>query len=637
MGDGLPGQPSIVVVGGSLDGHQVPLSPGLNMIVGSGRLANLRLDHPEIESAHIKIIWDDLGISMVDNGSRKGTWVNGEQVETAGLLDGDTIEFVAPGSKIAPSPPKVKLRIPKGSVPEAPPPPPPPPETLAKPGAAARPSPALAVGQARVAARRMRSAIRMPDIDWKLLALGASGLLALVLVGWLVKRLFFTAPQIGRVEPAQAEMGQDITIIGERFDADAVDNKVWFGTQPVVPGAATGYSLLVRVPELPASGPVALSVETSSGRSRPVSLTALAPLRVTGVDPPGALPGDEVVLSGSGFAEGLTVTVGGQAASLVKTEPLAVRFQMPQVAGTPGSVHQVLVAWGGRNASPVMIHLGRLPLVSVVEPVRGVAGDLVRVRGAGFTADASVSFDGQPALVVVAGSSELLVVVPPSPRSEAEAVVPVVVHARGRASSEAPGFTLQRLVEGAWVPRFIAGAVGEGGSAGQATVGTELAPVLLLSASDESRSTGERALSVAKALDAAVDRARLGQVVAFEAREHPEICVALVGVPDRLLRVLAQDAAAYATPPGEPGRGAPPTSLALARHWAAVLTDTVAIATSGAKPRATAELGPPWSVAFTQLRAALPWQYGSGVASERVVAVSPELKRMLREAALRVP
>jgi hypothetical protein len=509
-GRGIPGQPSVLIVGGSLDGHEVKLSPGSNVIVGSGRLANLRLDHPEIELAHIKIIWDDLGISVVDNGSRKGTWVNGEQVETAGLLDGDTIEFSGPGINLSPPPPKVKLRIPKGSVPDAPPPPPPPPETVGKPapGPASRPSHALAVGQARDAARRMRSAMRMPDFDWKLVAQGAAGLLALVLAGWLVKRLFFTAPQIDNLEPAQAEMGQEITIIGDRFDGDAADNKVWFGTLPVVPGAATDHSLLVRVPVLPASGPVALSVETSSGRSRPVSLTALAPLRVTAVDPPGALPGDEVVLSGSGFAEGLSVTVGGQAASLLKTEPQAVRFQMPQLAGTPGSVHQVLVAWGGRSASPVQIYLGRLPLVSAVEPARGVAGDLVRVRGAGFSAENSVvTFDGQPALVAAGGASELLVVVPPSSRSEAEALVPVVVNAQGRASSEAPGFTVQRLVEGTWVPRFVAGAVGEGGAAGQATVGTELAPVLLLSSRDESRSTGERALAVAKALDAAVDRA----------------------------------------------------------------------------------------------------------------------------------
>ncbi len=631
MSDGMPDQPSVVVVGGNLDGYDVKLTPGLSMIVGSGRLANLRLDHPEIELAHIKIIWDDLGISMVDNGSRKGTWVNGEPVETTSLLDGDVIEFVAPGSKVSPAPPKVRLNIPKGSVPDPPPPPPPPPGEVAKPVAA----------KARGPARRRPAGFRMPDIDVKLLAIGAGGILALLVAGWLVKRLFFTAPQVHKVEPARAEIGQDITITGSRFDPDAADNKVWFGTQPMVASAATAHSLHLKVPELPASGELALSDETSSGRSRAVSITVLAPLRATALEPPGALPGDEVVLSGSGFAEGLRVTVGGQTAKVLKVEPQAVRFEMPLVAGTPGSVHPVLVASaGGRGAPPVQIYLGRLPLVSAIEPARGVAGDLVRVRGAGFTAETTVvSFDGKPALVAAGTSSELLVVVPPPQRAQAETLVPVVIQAGGRTSAQAPGFTLMRLVEGTWIPRFVAGAVGEGGTAGQATVGTELAPVLLLSSKDESRSTSERALSVAKALDAAVDRARVGQAVAFEAREEPEICVALVGAPDRLLKVLPQDTAAYELPPGLglPGRGAPPTPIALARHWAALLTDTVAIGTSGGKPSATASLGPPWSLAFTQLRAALPWQYGSGVASARVVAVPQALRLKLREAAFRVP
>jgi hypothetical protein len=161
--------------------------------------------------------------------------------------------------------------------------------------------------------------------------------------------------------------------------------------------------------------------------------------------------------------------------------------------------------------------------------------------------------------------------------------------------------------------------------------------VLLLSAKDESRSTGERALAVAKALNAAVDRARVGQAAAFEAREEPEVAVALVGAPDRVVKVLPEDTAGYETPPGLPSRGGPPTALALAQHWAALLTDTAAIGTSGAKPRATAELGPPWSLTFVQLRAALPWQYGSGVPSARVVSAPVELRRKLREAAFRVP
>ena len=61
------------------------------------------------------------------------------------------------------------------------------------------------------------------------------------------------------------------------------------------------------------------------------------------------------------------------------------------------------------------------------------------------------------------------------------------------------------------------------------------------------------------------------------------------------------------------------------------------IGTSGGKPTAAAGIGPAAGAAFAQLRAALPWQYGSGVSSARVVALPAELKRRLREAALRVP
>ena len=629
--EGIPEQPSVLVVGGPIDGHDVKLSPGLTLIVGAGRLANLRLDHPEIELAHIKIRWDDLGLSMVDNGSRKGTWVNGEPVETAGLLDGDVISFVPPDYK-GPAAPKIKIRIPKGSVPDLPPPPPPTPEEVAARRAAARPA-----AKARGPARRRQSAFRMPDVDPRLLALGGGGLLLLLLAGWAVRYYFFTVPSLASAQPPQVEMGQTLTLTGARFSGDPADNKVWFGKTPVVPTSGTRELLEVRVPTLPASGPVLVSVESRGGRSRSISVLALAPLRVTFVDPAGALPGDEVELTGSGFADGLTLTVGGQPATIVKAEQRSVRFQMPKLEGPPGSQHVVIATANGRSSAPVPIYLGRLPLIGSVEPSRGVAGDLVHLKGAGFVAGATVAFDASPALVVAGTTSELLVVVPPSTHAQAEEQVSVVVRAGGKVSGEGPRFTLQRLVEGAWLPRFLAGTLSEGGTAGQVTVGTELAPVLLLATKGDSRSVGERALAVAKDLNAAVDRARVGQAIAFEARAEPDICVGILGAPDTVVRVFPQDAAAYETPPGFPSRGAPPTAIALARHWAALLTDTIAIGTSGAQPKATADIGPPATPAFVQLRAALPWQYGLGVPSARVVAVPAALRNSLREAAFRVP
>jgi hypothetical protein len=636
MSDDFPEMPSLTVMGGPIDGYEMKMAPGTTVIIGSGRLAHMRLDHPDIELAHVKVAWDDLGISMVDNGSRKGTWVNGDPVETAALLDGDMIEFVPPDSKS--TPPKVKVRIPKGAVPEPPPPPPPTPEELAARSApeAAR---ARAVGaRARGPSRRRRRGPRLPDL--RLVGFAAGALVLLGGGGWITKRVFFTAPQVDSIQPGQGEPGQTVTLTGKRFDHDAADNVVWFGDRSSNASSVSHGKLQVKVPPGTRPGTVPVKVETGAGRSGPVSFVALAPLKALSLDPVGARPGDEVVVTGSGFEEGAAVTVGGVAAKVVSAEPRTLRFAMPEVQGAPGSLHEVVVSVGERRTKPLALYHGRVPLVVSFEPARGVTGDLVRIRGAGFapTADGNeVTFDGVPALVLAASPTEIAVVVPAATRPQAETLAQVVVRAGGKASSEGAAFALQRLVEGTWVPRFFAGAVGQGGVRGQATVGTEIAPALLLSWKDESRSVGERALRVAAALNAAVDRARVGQPATFEAREQPAIAVALVGAPDLLVRVTPQDAAAYETPPGLPVRGAPPTPIVLARHWAALLNDTVLIGTSSSKPTATAAIAPAAGAAFAQLRTALPWQYGSGVSSTRVLALSGELKRRLREAALRVP
>jgi hypothetical protein len=634
MSDEIPELPSITVHGGPLDGYEMKISQGTPVIIGSGRLAHMRLDHPDIELAHVKVTWDDLGVQMIDNGSRKGTWVNGDPVETTTLLDGDTIEFVGPGAKS--TPPKVRIRIPKGSVPEPPPPPPPTPEELAmRLDVGARP---VRAAGARGRARRRRKGPALPDL--RLVGALAGALVLVAGGGWLAKRMYFTVPQVAAIDPAQAEPGQMVTLTGRRFAGAAEDNVVWFGEHSATGASLSGDKLHVKVPPLAREGTMPVVVQTRAGRSRPVSFVGLAPLKSVSLHPLGALPGDEVVLAGTGFSEGVAVTVGGVAARVVSAEGVALRFEMPKIEGTPGSLHDVVVAAGDRRTKPLRLYLGRVPLVASLQPARGVAGDLVRIRGAGFAGTVegnAVTFDGVPALVVAASPLELAVIVPPSPRPQPDTLAPVVVQAAGKASSDGAAFSIQRLAEGAWVPRFFAGAVGEGETPGQATVGTEIAPVLLLSGKDESRSVGERALEVAAALNAAVDRARVGQAAAFEAREQPAVGVALVGAPVLFLRATPSDAAAYDRPPGLPARGAPPTLTALAHYWAALLNDTLVIGTSGAKPSATAGIAPAAGAAFTQLRAALPWQYGVGLSSARVAALPAPLKLRLREAAFRVP
>jgi hypothetical protein len=469
--------------------------------------------------------------------------------------------------------------------------------------------------------------------------LGAGALVLLVGGGVLARWVLFAAPQVDSIQPAEAEPGQTVTVTGARFDEDAEDNVVWFGDRSVPAVSVSGATLQVKVPWPPRAGATPVTVETGSGRSRAVSFTTLVPLVAGSLDPAGARAGDEVVLGGSGFATGVAVTVGGVPATVILVEPREVRFVMPAVAGPAGSRQDVVAAMGSRRTKPLLLYLGRVPLVVSCEPARGVAGDLVRVRGAGFAQAPegnSVTFDGVPALVLAASPEELVVVAPPLVAAQPETLARVVVRAGGKSSSDGATFALQRLVEGTWVPRFLAGAVGADGG-GQAVVGTEVAPLLLLAGKDESRSVGERALRVAAALNAVVDRVRVGQPAAFEVREQPATGVALVGAPDLIVRVTPEDAAAYGTPPGLPPRSAPPTPHALARHWAALLGDTLVIGTSGGRPSAAADVAPAAAAALAQLRAALPWQYPSGVSSSRVVAVPGELRRRLREAALRVP
>src|SRR5512143_3669717 len=113
-----PEVPSLTVVGGTIDGFEMKLSPGTTVVIGSGRLAQLKIEHPDVDIAHVKVSWDESGLTVADNGTRKGTWLNGQPIETGPLADGDEIEFVGRGANLAPAPPRVKVKVPKGSVPE---------------------------------------------------------------------------------------------------------------------------------------------------------------------------------------------------------------------------------------------------------------------------------------------------------------------------------------------------------------------------------------------------------------------------------------------------------------------------------------------------------------------------------------
>ena len=456
------------------------------------------------------------------------------------------------------------------------------------------------------------------------------------LIGWGASLFIFTeAPKLSGVTPARAEVGATITLKGSGFASDAEGNTVRFGNRSAPAQAVAGDGLLVEVPALGA-GTVPVTVETSGGRSNPVSLEVLAALELAGLDPAGALPGDEVVLRGKGFdGETVSVTVGGAEAALVAAEPGGVRFTMPALEAAPGSEHPVVVTVDGRSAPPATLVFGRLPLVTGFQPDRAVAGDRVRIQGLGFSeVRNAVTFDGAPALVLAATPREIEVVAPVPRLAQRETLAQVVVQSGGKTSTPA-AFPLLRLTSGSYVLHFFAAA--DAATPDSAFVATEIGPVLMLTWKGSAPSVAQRAFEVAEAVNAVVNRPVRDNRPVFEAREEPAIGVGLAGTGGIVFRASPQDAAAYERPPGLPARGGPPTSLALARWWAALLNDHVLIATSPRPPSFVEALSPASGATMERLRTALPWQYRSKVANDRVAGLPPDLRRRVRDTVLQVP
>ncbi|HXB53312.1 MAG TPA: IPT/TIG domain-containing protein [Vicinamibacteria bacterium] len=662
------------MTGGPADGSVFPLSKGTGILVGSGRLAQLRLDAPEVGAAHARVDWDDSGISITDNGSSTGTFVNGEQVETAMLLDGDRVSFVPADAKNRAQVPRLLVRIPPGSVLVAPPPPSPvapsaaPTRPPSRERATAPPSsfdpvhgparadevPARAVpppardtlppkrwGPERVDLTPMLARLNLAGLSLNPVVIGvAVGALAVGLgLVLLASRLLFGAPVLSGTQPGLVEAGQALTISGKRFDPDPSRDTVWFGDQTAPATSATDSTVTVVVPLVPAVGSVLIAVETPHGRSDPLSVRVRTPLQVTSFEPEAALPGEEVTARGQGFAEGpALVNVAGKSAQVLEAAPARLRFKVPDIPVEPGVPAPVIVRVGNATARPVDLLLGHLPYVLEVSPLRGGVGDLVTLKGRGFAPDPAanaVTIGGVAALVVTASPHELRVVAPAAGGSQAQAEAPVVVGMGGRVSTNRAVFTVQRS-PGAFVLRFFATAVGAEGGRGRAFVATEVGPLLLLASADDAPSVPERALRVSAALTEVADALRAGRPAALEARDQPVPGVGVVGGQGFLVRATAEDAAAYSAPPGLGTKTAVPSLRVLASFWAALLNDYLTLFVLNERPMRLLA-GSPRGGALSDLGVALGWRPGVSVPSERVLTLSPDLARRLRELALLVP
>jgi len=494
--------------------------------------------------------------------------------------------------------------------------------------------PAAAKPKARTVRRPVRRSLSLPILP---IASGAVALAVIAGLGWLFFRT--AAPQLASVTPTRVEVGQPVTLAGRSFVAESGGNTVLFGDQRGIVTAATKTEIKVLVPAVLAAGEVAVVVETKGGRSTPVTLKVFRGASVKALEPDVALPGATIRIRGENLAgQPLTVQMGGAAAQVVEASADSIRAVVPALGLPEGQKVPVIVQVGASATKPVDLLIGRLPLVIEVAPKTGSLGDRVLVKGRGFDptqAGNTVTFGGQPALVVSASPTELAVVVPASAGGEIQPDAPVVVTAGGRASTGPVTFVMARLPTSSFIPRFYAAPVTEYPGEGLAFVSTELGPVLLLGGRADSPSTAERAVKVAGALNALVAGAAT-KPTSFEYRERPEPSVGVVGTVSPFLVPTADDAAAYSKPwEGSHGGGRRLGPPSLARQWASILQDYFGLFLYRQRPLQMLALSPRGRVlSEIYAESARRAPGGTGVSASLVLPTPTSMAAALRQMAL---
>jgi hypothetical protein len=462
-------------------------------------------------------------------------------------------------------------------------------------------------------------------------AIVAVVLAALGAIGFAVSTLARKA-RLEKVEPSRARVGETVALVGSGFASSPGGNVVVFDDKPATVSSATSTRLEVVVPDVATAGTdvrAAVKVRVGRSESAAVEVTVFAGPTLHGISPDVAMPGDEVVLAGSGWGLGPTVRFGGLPADVMEARETSIRVRVPAIDGGPGTAAPVVVSSGTVESNPGPFYVGRIPLLTKAEPTSVSPGDVVTLSGRGFRRERSqnmVSVGGVRALVVAAFDSEIRIVVPrvaPGsrmlevhvPSSVAPAQVPLVVGGAG----EALDF------------HFVAEPFDAVPGRDHAVIAaTSFGPAFVL-ASSGGRSAAERALEAARRLNEAAQPLKDSPDLTFDLRDaDTRPSLGLIGRPELIVEVTEEDAAAYAEDwTGLRGRGGAVSAGRLARWWEAVARDLVLVLVRRSRPHFAADLAPEGR-ALVDLFQASQKPGGS-------VATKPPLRDALRLVALRVP
>lgn len=226
--------------------------------------------------------------------------------------------------------------------------------------------------------------------------------------------------------------GTAIAIEGRGFDGDAAVELFFPTAVPptTVPAAAptvvSSRILLAVTPELPA-GFAATIADVVVRRGSHVAVKAQAfsyvslPPTLSSVSPSGGPVGGgtAITIAGSGFLNGVTVTIGGTAAgSVVRVNPNQITCVTP--VGGAGAANVTVTNPDGKSATlPGAFTYVGPPAPTAIAPAGGptVGGTRVTITGGGFVTGATVSIAGAAATDVLVASGSIVCTAPALPNA----------------------------------------------------------------------------------------------------------------------------------------------------------------------------------------------------------------------------
>lgn len=228
----------------------------------------------------------------------------------------------------------------------------------------------------------------------------------------------FVPLKVHAIEPAEAIIGDTITIIGEGFSPGYEYNEISFPgvSQPIKPlNTSNTGRLYVRVPEGAASGSIHINIlDEETADSPPVTIHAP---EIISIAPDHGWIGDTVVIKGKNFrnerehnAVKFNPAEVGMVATLISASGTELKAIVPSSART-GTIS--VLGYAG-----VTFRLNPGEIASI-EPLQGVVGDTISIKGKGLSTSgaATIIFQGKDASVTsleeMSTPRHLRVIVPP--------------------------------------------------------------------------------------------------------------------------------------------------------------------------------------------------------------------------------